>query len=90
MGVMDDINQMMIEEMIHGALQHVEDKGLIKEKASEFLGHLDKIDEKMVVVICRVKGNVSVSIGKKTDIEFNSQPNFIDVETMLKEIAERL
>lgn len=90
MGIMDELNQIMIEELIQGALAHVEDKELIKEKASEFLGYLDKIDEKMVVVLCRVKGSVSISIGKKTDLEFNSQPNFIDIEAMLRDTASKL
>ncbi len=89
-GIMDGINEMIIEEVILGALGHIEDKSMIKEKSAEFLGYLDKLDDKMLLMITRVNGKVCISVDKKTNVQFEKSPSFINVEDMLNRIAGQL
>jgi len=89
--LMDGFNQMIIEELIQGALGHIEDKEMVKEKADEFLGFLDKLDNDALVILTRLNGKVNLYIGKKEHIDWNIEsPSFIDIETILRSAADKL
>jgi len=89
MGIMNEINEMMINEVVTGLLSHIEDKEMIKEKANELLSGLGKIDNDMVVMIVKINGEANLCITKKSNVgDFEKMPEFINIENLIKSVIQ--
>jgi len=88
MGVLGGmVNQFMIEELISGMIGHIGDKEMIKEKATEVLGYLEKLGDDDVIMILKIGGVTQLAITKKSHMEdevFKKDLEFIDVEAIIK------
>lgn len=86
---MDTLNQFFIEELIQGLITHVDDKEMIKEKGTEILNQIRKIDDDMTILIVKLDGVANLAILKKKDIAgFNKKPDFINIEGIIEKVIE--
>ena len=94
MGIIGNaVNQFMIEELISGMIGHIGDKQMVKEKATEVLGHLDKLGDDDVIMILKLNGVTHLAITKKSHMEddiFKKNPDFIDIEAIIKNTIDNI
>lgn len=92
MSILDQFNQMMIEEAIQGMLVHIDDKDMIKEKASEITQHFDKLPDDQVIMLTKINGRINATICGQTKLAgWNGKPpDFIDVESIIDKVLNSL
>lgn len=87
-----NINEIIIQEVISGLIGHIEDKEMIREKATEGMAHLDKLPDNMVVIITKLNGRVNASITEQENFGSwqKKEPEFIDIQAIIENIIESI